>query len=60
VPPPTYVGKSVAPRREPRVLDLTRPGQWTAALEADAGLEILDDGPELDDILERRRAVNGW
>jgi hypothetical protein len=61
VPPPTYVGKAVAPRREPRVLDLTKPGQWTAALEADgAGLGILDDGPELDDIIERRRAVNGW
>ena len=61
VPPPTYVGKAVAPKRAPRVLDLTRPGQWTAALEGeDAGLDILDDGPELDDILERRRAVNGW
>jgi hypothetical protein len=61
VPPPTYVGKAVAPKREPRVVDLTRPGQWTAALEADdAGLAILDEGPELDDILERRRAVNGW
>jgi hypothetical protein len=61
VPPPTYVGKPVAPRREPRVLDLTKPGQWTAALEGDdAGLGILDEGPELDDILERRRAVNGW
>lgn len=61
VPPPTYMGKAVAPRREPRVLDLTKPGHWTATLEGDdAGLEILDDGPELDDILERRRAVNGW
>jgi hypothetical protein len=61
VPPPTYVGKSVAPRRETRVLDLTKPGQWTAALEGeDAGLEIFDDGPELDDILSRRRAVNDW
>lgn len=61
VPLPTYVGKSVAPKREPRVLDLTKPGQWTATLEGeDAGLEILDDGPELDEILDRRRAVNGW
>lgn len=61
VPPPTYVGKSVAPRREPRVLDLTKPGQWTAALEGeDAGLDILEDGPELEDILTRRRASGGW
>lgn len=61
VPPPTYVGKAVAPKREPRVLDLTKPGQWTAALEGDdVGLDILDDGPELEDIIERRRAVNGW
>lgn len=61
VPPPTYVGKPVAPKREPRVLDLTKPGQWTATLEGeDAGLEILDDGPELDDILDRRRAAGGW
>jgi hypothetical protein len=61
VPPPTYVGKAVASKREPRVLDLTKPGQWTAALEGDdVGLDILDDGPELEDIIERRRAVNGW
>ena len=58
VPPPTYVGKATAPRREPRVLDLTKPGEWTATLEGDdAGLGILDDGTELDDILTRRRAV---
>jgi hypothetical protein len=61
VPLPVYVGKAVAPKRQPRVLDLTKPGQWTAALEGeDGGLDILDDGPELEDILERRRAVNGW
>lgn len=59
VPPPTYVGKAVAPPRPPRVLDLTKPGEWTASIE-DAGLDILDDGPELDDILDRRRAANGW
>lgn len=58
VPPPTYVGKPVAPRRQPRVLDLTKPGEWTATLEGDdAGLGILDDSRELDDILTRRRAV---
>ncbi|MDX6266695.1 MAG: hypothetical protein QOD70_1435 [Frankiales bacterium] len=61
VPPPTYVSKPVAPRREPRVLDLTKPGAWTAALEGDdLGLEILDDELELDDILERRRAAGDW
>lgn len=61
VPPPTYVGKAVAPKRAPRVLDLTKPGQWTAALEGDdAGLDLFDDGPELEEIIERRRAVNGW
>ncbi len=61
VPLPTYVGKQTAPVRQRRVLDLTKPGQWTAALEGeDAGLGILDDGPELEDILSRRRAVNDW
>lgn len=61
VPLPTYVGKAVAPQRRPRVVDLTRPGQWTAALEGpDDGLELLNDGPELEEILERRRVVNGW
>ncbi|MFN2540272.1 MAG: hypothetical protein ABR549_19255 [Mycobacteriales bacterium] len=61
VPPPTYVSKPAAPRRERRVLDLTKPGEWTAALEGDdVGLEILEDGPELDDILERRRAAGDW
>lgn len=60
VPPPTYVGKPMAPRREPRVLDLTKPGEWTAALEGeDVGMELFDDG-ELDSILERRRAAGDW
>jgi hypothetical protein len=61
VPPPTYVGKALAPKRQPRVLDLTKPGAWTATLEGeDVGLDVLGDDVELDDILERRRAVNGW
>jgi hypothetical protein len=61
VPPPTYVGKAIAPKRQPRVLDLTKPGAWTATLEGeDAGLDILEDDAELEDIIERRRAVNGW
>lgn len=63
VPVPTYVTKPVAPQRRPRVLDLTKPGEWSATL--DAGLDILDgpigraldDDDELDSILERRRAV---
>ena len=59
VPPPMYVGKATAPRRAPRVLDLTKPGEWTAALEGD-DLDLVNDGPELDDILDRRRTVNGW
>ena len=61
VPPPVYAGKAPAPKRPPRVLDLTKPGHWTATLEDDdAGLDILNDGPELEEIIERRRAVNGW
>lgn len=61
VPPPIYVGKPMAPARRTRVLDLTRPGQWTAAMEGDElDLSVLDDGPELDEILDRRRAVNDW
>ncbi len=59
VPPPTYVGKATAPRPRPRVLDLTHPGDWSSALEADSGLDILEDGPELEDILTRRRASGG-
>ena len=61
VPTPMYVGKAVAPRRQPRVLDLTKPGAWTATLEGDdVGMDIFDDGTELDDILERRRAAGDW
>ncbi len=61
VPPPTYVGKAMAPARRTRVLDLTRPGQWTAAMEGEElDLSVLDDGRELDEILDRRRAVNDW
>lgn len=56
VPPPTYVGKATAPKPRPRVLDLTHPGEWSSALGDDSGLDIFDDGPELEDILARRRA----
>lgn len=61
VPPPTYVGKATAPRRVPRVLDLTKPGEWTAALEGeDLTTDWNDQGPDLDDILDRRRTASGW
>jgi hypothetical protein len=59
VPPPVYVGKPAAPSRPPRVLDLTKPGEWSATLE-DSGLDILDEGPELEEILDRRRVSGGW
>ena len=60
-PVPTYVTAPVAPPRPPRVLDLTRPGEWSAAMEAeDAGLSILEDDDELDEILDRRRASGDW
>jgi hypothetical protein len=61
VPPPMYVGKATAPRRIPRVLDLTKPGEWTAALEGeDTGVDWQDQGPELEDIIDRRRSASGW
>ena len=58
VPLPGYVTAPTAPRR---VLDLTRPGGWSdgvAAAERDLGID--DPGPELDEILERRRAAGDW
>lgn len=59
VPPPTYVGKAVAPRSPRRVVDLTKPGEWSAASEGGV-LADIEDGKDLDVILERRRAVGGW
>jgi hypothetical protein len=60
-PVPTYVNAPVAPPRPPRVLDLTRPGEWSAAMESeDVGLAILDEDDELDDILDGRRASGDW
>ena len=58
VPLPGYVTAPTAPRR---VLDLTRPGEWSdgvAAAERDLGID--DPGPELNEILERRRAAGDW
>ena len=61
VPVPTYVNAPMAPPRVPRVVDLTSPGRYSDALrDAEERLGIVDHGPELDDILDRRRAVNGW
>jgi hypothetical protein len=60
-PVPTYVNAPVAPPRPTRVVDLTRPGEWSAAAEAeDVGLSILDEDDELDDILDGRRASGDW
>lgn len=70
VPVPTYVTAPVAP---PRVLDLTTPGQWSAAAELDAVerelraeageppdelSRVLDE--EIDGIIEPRRASGDW
>lgn len=58
VPVPTYLTAPTAPRR---VVDLTRPGAYAdglAAAEREVG--IVDEGPQLDEILDRRRAVNDW
>jgi hypothetical protein len=58
VPTPTYLSAPAAPRR---VVDLTRPGAYADGLaDAERELGIVDEGPELDEILERRRAVNDW
>ena len=51
--------------RPPRVVDLTRPGRWSEGLESDdAGLSILDERDELDDILDAhdqpQRASGDW
>lgn len=56
VPTPTYLSAPVAPRP---VLDLTRAASDGLA-DAERELGIVDDGPQLDEILERRRAVNDW
>lgn len=60
VPPPVYAGKAVAPPRPPRVLDLTRPGRWSSG--EDELAELLDDsaGPDLEEIIDRRRVAGGW
>lgn len=64
-PVPTYVSAPVAPPRPTRIVDLTNPGRWSEGLmEDDAGLSILDERDELDDILDGneppRRASGDW
>lgn len=58
VPIPTYLTAPVAPRRR---VDLTKPGAYSDGLaEAEREVGIVDAGPQLDEILDRRRAVNDW
>jgi hypothetical protein len=60
VPAPTYLSAPVAPRR---VVDVTRPGSYAEGdglPDAEREIGIVDEGPALDEILERRRAVNDW
>ena len=58
VPTPTYLSAPVAPRRR---VDLTRPGAYSDELaQAEREVGIVDEGPQLDEILDRRRAVNDW
>ena len=60
VPTPTYLSAPTAPRR---VVDVTRPGSYAegdGVSDAERELGIVDEGPQLDEILERRRAVNDW
>lgn len=60
VPTPTYLSAPTAPRR---VVDVTRPGSYAEGdglPDAERELGIVDEGPQLDEILERRRAVNDW
>jgi hypothetical protein len=58
VPTPTYLSAPAAPRRS---VDLTRASASADGLaDAERELGIVDEGPQLDEILDRRRAVNDW
>jgi hypothetical protein len=58
VPAPTYLSAPTAPRRS---VDLTRASASADGLaDAERELGIVDEGPQLDEILDRRRAVNDW
>jgi hypothetical protein len=51
VPAPTYLSAPVVPRPAASPDGLA---------DAERELGIVDDGPQLDEILDRRRAVNDW
>ena len=54
VPAPTYLSAPVVPRP-------AEPAAHADGLaDAERELGIVDDGPQLDEILDRRRAVNEW
>jgi hypothetical protein len=57
VPTPTYLSAPTAPRP---VMDLTRAAANGGLSDAERELGIVDEGPQLDEILDRRRAVNDW
>jgi hypothetical protein len=59
VPPPTYTLKPMAPRREPAPLQTPAPEQPQLAPAARAWVHEEPADVDLDDVLERRRAVNG-
>ena len=54
VPTPTYLSAPTAPRRVVQV------SSADGLPDAERELGIVDEGPQLDEILERRRAVNDW
>ena len=58
VPPPVYVGAPVAPSR--RTADLSHPGPSTDQAQYEHLLGTVDEAPDLDEVVERRRAVNEW
>ena len=59
VPLPTYVAKNRAVAPRPRTSEPVEPGAWAAALQQDDAV-LVEDGEEIDAILDRRRAVGGW
>ena len=61
MPTPTYLTAPTAPTAPRRVVDLTRAGAYADGLvAAEREVGIVDEGPQLDEILDRRRAVNDW
>jgi len=60
VPTPTYLTAPTAPAAPRRVVDLTRAGAYAGGLATDLEVGTVGEGPQLDEILDRRRAVNDW